>query len=101
MSKTPSKTLAKPAASAPTVQKGSGASQASSEPIKAEAPKKRTNIFVFFREVRQEARKITWTSRKETWITSVMVLIMVILATVFFGLVDFAFGALAALVLKG
>jgi preprotein translocase subunit SecE len=28
----------------------------------------------FFGEVRAEARKITWTSRKETWITSVMVL---------------------------
>ena len=32
----------------------------------------------FFREVRAEARKITWTSRRETWITSVMVAIMVV-----------------------
>ena len=38
----------------------------------------------FFREVRAEARKITWTSRRETWITSVMVAIMVILAAFFF-----------------
>ncbi len=42
----------------------------------------------FFREVRAEARKITWTSRSETWITSVMVAIMVVLAALFFWLVN-------------
>ena len=49
-----------------------------------QAPKKRTPLPQFFREVRAEGRKITWTSRKETWITSVMVLIMVVLAAIFF-----------------
>jgi preprotein translocase subunit SecE len=43
----------------------------------------------FFREVRAEARKITWTSRQETWITSVMVAIMVVFAAIFFYFVDF------------
>ena len=52
------------------------------------APKKKTSIAQFAREVRAEARKITWTSRKETWITSVMVAIMVALAAVFFWVVD-------------
>lgn len=42
----------------------------------------------FFREVRAEARKITWTSRSETWITSVMVAIMVVMAALFFWLVN-------------
>ena len=42
----------------------------------------------FFREVRGEARKITWTSRRETWITSVMVAIMVVLAAFFFFVVN-------------
>ena len=42
----------------------------------------------FAREVRAEARKITWTSRRETWITSVMVAIMVVLAAIYFSLVD-------------
>ncbi len=51
-------------------------------------PKKPFNVVQFFREVRLEARKITWTSRRETWITSVMVAIMVVLAMVFFALVD-------------
>ena len=53
-----------------------------------EKPKKRTNPVQFAQEVRAEARKITWTSRRETWITSVMVAIMVVVAMVFFWLVD-------------
>jgi preprotein translocase subunit SecE len=52
-------------------------------------PKKRTSPVQFFQEVRAEARKITWTSRKETWITSVMVFIMVLISAAFFWLVDF------------
>jgi preprotein translocase subunit SecE len=52
------------------------------------APKKRTNPVQFAREVRAEARKITWTSRRETWITSVMVFIMVLITTIFFWIVD-------------
>ncbi len=54
----------------------------------APAPKKRINLIQFFREVRAEARKITWTSRRETWITSVMVAIMVVVAMLYFWLVD-------------
>lgn len=51
-------------------------------------PKKRTSIAQFAREVRTEARKVTWTSRRETWITSVMVAIMVGVSMFFFWLVD-------------
>ena len=51
--------------------------------------KKRTSIPQFFNEVRAEARKVTWTSRRETWITSVMVAIMVVVAMLFFWFVDF------------
>jgi preprotein translocase subunit SecE len=46
------------------------------------------NLPRFSAEVRAEARKITWTSRKETWITSVMVAIMVVLAAFFFFVVN-------------
>jgi len=63
----------------------SSSGQAASPPA---APKKKTSIPQFFNEVRAEARKITWTSRKETWITSVMVAIMVVLASIFFLGVD-------------
>src|SRR5436189_2678902 len=54
----------------------------------AAAPKKKTTIAQFAKEVRAEVRKITWTTRRETWITSVMVAIMVVLAAAFFFVVD-------------
>ena len=50
------------------------------------------NPVQFWNEVRQEARKITWTSWKETWITSVLVFIMVAITSVFFLAVDQALG---------
>jgi preprotein translocase subunit SecE len=53
-----------------------------------DAPRKRVGVIQFFREVRAEARKVTWTSRSETWITSVMVFIMVVLTALFFVVVD-------------
>ena len=52
------------------------------------APKKPFNPLQFFREVRVEARKITWPSWRETWITSLMVFIMVVVMSVFFFVVD-------------
>ncbi|MBU2125090.1 MAG: preprotein translocase subunit SecE [Alphaproteobacteria bacterium] len=52
------------------------------------APKKRTSIPQFASQVRAELRKVVWPSRKETWITSVMVLIMVVIAAIFFFVVD-------------
>ena len=52
------------------------------------APKKPFDPIKFFREVRAEARKITWPSRRETWITTVMVMIMVVVAGLFFLVVD-------------
>ncbi|HEX4096273.1 MAG TPA: preprotein translocase subunit SecE [Caulobacteraceae bacterium] len=54
----------------------------------------------FFREVRAEARKVTWTSWKETWITSVMVGIMVVTASLFFFAIDSLFGVIMDWVLK-
>ncbi|WP_140985473.1 preprotein translocase subunit SecE [Asticcacaulis tiandongensis] len=56
------------------------------------APKKRTSPGKFINEVRQEGRKISWPSRKETWITTVMVLIMVLIAAVFFYIIDGGLG---------
>ncbi len=50
--------------------------------------KKRTNPVAFVREVRQEGRKVTWTTWKETLVTSIMVFIMVAMAAAFFFLVD-------------
>jgi preprotein translocase subunit SecE len=48
----------------------------------------RVSPTLFVRQVRQEVAKVTWPTRKETGITTVMVFIMVALAAVFFFLVD-------------
>jgi len=42
------------------------------------------NPVKFLQEVRQEVGKVTWPSRQETLISTVMVLVMVALASVFF-----------------
>ncbi len=64
------------------------------------APKPRVSPAQFATEVRQEARKITWPSWKETWITSVMVFIMVTVTAVFFLVSDGALSFLLQQILK-
>jgi preprotein translocase subunit SecE len=51
-------------------------------------PKKRVGPITFINQVRAEARKVTWTSYRETWVASVMVAVMVILAAIFFYATD-------------
>jgi preprotein translocase subunit SecE len=48
----------------------------------------RTSIGEFIRQVRQEAAKVTWPTRKETLITTGMVFAMSIVAAIFFFVVD-------------
>jgi preprotein translocase subunit SecE len=48
----------------------------------------KTNPIEFFQQVRQEAAKVTWPTRNETVVTTIMVLIMVVLAAFFFLGVD-------------
>jgi preprotein translocase subunit SecE len=48
----------------------------------------KTNPFEFLQQVRAEGSKVTWPSRKETMITTAMVFVMVILASLFFLIVD-------------
>ena len=42
------------------------------------------NPFKFLQEVRAEASKVTWPTRRETIITTVMVFIMVFVSAIFF-----------------
>jgi len=42
----------------------------------------------FIQEVSQEASKVTWPTRKETGISTAMVFVFVILASIFFFIVD-------------
>ncbi len=48
----------------------------------------KTNPFEFLQQVRAEGSKVTWPSRKETMITTAMVFVMVVLASLFFLIVD-------------
>ena len=50
--------------------------------------KKRTSPLVFLQQVRAEGSKVTWTSRNETMISTIMVLIMVAIMSLFFFGVD-------------
>jgi len=52
----------------------------------------------FFRQVRQEVTKVSWPSRKETGISTAMVFVMVVLASVFFLLVDQFFARVVKLI---
>jgi preprotein translocase subunit SecE len=47
-----------------------------------------TNPFQFLQQVRTEASKVTWPTRRETTITTVMVFIMAVVAAIFFLVVD-------------
>ncbi len=48
----------------------------------------KTSPFEFIQQVRREVAKVTWPSRKETMITTVMVFVFVFLIAIFFFLVD-------------
>jgi preprotein translocase subunit SecE len=50
----------------------------------AEVRRKRVSPFRFLQEVREETRKVSWPSRKETMITTAMVFVMVAIASIFF-----------------
>jgi preprotein translocase subunit SecE len=48
----------------------------------------KTNPFQFVQEVRAEAEKVTWPTRRETLVTTAMVFVFVIFASLFFLVVD-------------
>jgi len=49
---------------------------------------KTTNPFVFLQQVRSETSKVTWPSRRETMISTIMVLIFAFIAAIFFFAAD-------------
>jgi preprotein translocase subunit SecE len=57
------------------------------------------NPLEFFRQVRTEVSKVTWPTRKETTLTTVMVFAMVVLASIFFLAVDATLSTLITWVL--
>ncbi|MDJ0512859.1 MAG: preprotein translocase subunit SecE [Methyloceanibacter sp.] len=59
----------------------------------------RTNPFEFIQQVRTEVSKVTWPTRRETIITTIMVVIMSIIAAIFFLGVDWVLGNIVQLIL--
>lgn len=57
------------------------------------------NPLEFARQVRQEVAKVTWPTRKETGVTTAMVFAMVVLAALFFFVVDWLLSLLMRLIL--
>jgi preprotein translocase subunit SecE len=57
------------------------------------------NPFTFLQQVRAEAAKIVWPSRRETAISTVMVVIMAVLAALFFLAADQVMARGVALIL--
>jgi preprotein translocase subunit SecE len=58
----------------------------------------RTNPFEFLQQVRTEVSKVTWPTRRETVITTVMVLLMSIAAALFFLAADWVFSTFVTIV---
>ena len=59
----------------------------------------KTNLFEFLQQVRSEGAKVTWPTRKETLITTAMVFVMVVIASLFFLVADQVIRAAVRLVL--
>jgi preprotein translocase subunit SecE len=57
------------------------------------------NPFEFIQQVRAEATKVVWPSRRETLITTGLVMLMAVFAAIFFIVVDEALRVLVSLVL--
>lgn len=59
----------------------------------------KTSPFEFVQQVRNEVSKVTWPTRNETVVTTIMVFIMVVLASIFFLLADQVLSAAVSFVL--
>jgi preprotein translocase subunit SecE len=60
----------------------------------------KSNPFTFLQQVRSETAKVTWPSRRETMISTVMVLVMVVFAALFFFAADQLIGWILGYVLQ-
>ncbi len=58
-----------------------------------------TNPFEFIQQVRSEASKVVWPTRRETLITTGLVLLLVVFASLFFTVVDEVLRVLVGLAL--
>ena len=76
----------------------------SSAGTKVAAGKQKKNIFdksmQFLREVKIELKKVTWPSRKQTLGSTAVVIILVMIISLFLGMVDFGLSSLIRVILQ-
>ncbi len=76
----------------------------SSKPVKALSVKKEPNIIdkglQFLREVKVELKKVTWPSRKQTIGSTVVVVILAMIISLFLGVVDMGLSGLIRVILN-
>ncbi len=60
----------------------------------------KTNPAQFVRQVRQEINRITWATRRETMYASLSVLVMALIASLFFLLVDLVLSSIVEFLLS-
>jgi preprotein translocase subunit SecE len=61
--------------------------------------KPRTNLTEFVRETQREIAKVTWPTRKETLVTTAMIVVMALITGVFFLAVDTVLGFVVSRIL--
>lgn len=88
------------AVSSPDVQKKQALPLKMTKPV----PQSNTNTLVskstqFLREVKAELKKVTWPSRKQTLGSTVVVIVLVMVISLFLGVVDIALSSLVHVVL--
>ncbi|MFC1877597.1 preprotein translocase subunit SecE [Thermodesulfobacteriota bacterium] len=75
-----------------------------SKPVKAVSGKKEPNIIdkslQFLREVKVELKKVTWPSRKQTIGSTVVVVILAMIISLFLGVVDMGLSGLIRVILN-
>ena len=76
----------------------------SSKPVKALSGKKNPNIIdkslQFLREVKVELKKVTWPSRKQTIGSTVVVLILAMIISLFLGVIDMGLSGMIRVILN-
>ncbi len=60
----------------------------------------KTNAIQFFRQVKQEVKKVTWPQKKEVTQATIMVMIIIAIASTFFFFVDQIFGYIVSSIFK-
>jgi len=63
-------------------------------------PRRKGGPFQFWREVRAEARKVTWATRSEVTVSVIMVMMFTVAAALFFFVVDLIVSGIIHLILR-